>query len=190
MGADAFFLISIRHPPSSTPRSKLAPAIATPVAHFSCALLTCGMYTLRKEEYLIPSGRSYVDGINLLAVLVAALSSFLLGGLWYSPALFGRIWSREAGRDGCSQPGHSAKVFALSFLLALVAAWVFAIYLGPKPGFLFALGAGLAAGLGLVAASFGINYLFASRSLKLWMIDGGYHTAQFVLFGVILGLWH
>lgn len=32
--------------------------------------------------------------------------------------------------------------------------------------------------------------LFSSRSTLLWVIDGGYHVAQFLLFGLILGLWH
>ena len=49
---------------------------------------------------------------------------------------------------------------------------------------------GLLAGAGMVAASFGINYQFANRSLTLWLIDGGYHTVQFLLFGLVLGLWH
>ena len=40
----------------------------------------------------------------------------------------------------------------------------------------------------MVAASFGINYLFERKSLKLWMINGGYHTLQFTLFGLILSL--
>ena len=44
------------------------------------------------------------------------------------------------------------------------------------------------AGIGFVAASFGINYQFAQRSFKLWLIDGGYHAIQFVLCGLILGL--
>ena len=35
--------------------------------------------------------------INFLAVIVSALSSFLIGGLWYSPALFGKSWMKEAG---------------------------------------------------------------------------------------------
>ena len=53
-----------------------------------------------------------------------------------------------------------------------------------------ALKAGALAGFGFVATSFGINYQFAQRSYKLWLIDAGYHTLQFVLFGLILGLWH
>src|SRR5262245_52781870 len=32
--------------------------------------------------------------INFIAVLVSALSTFVLGGLWYSPLLFGKAWMR------------------------------------------------------------------------------------------------
>ena len=49
---------------------------------------------------------------------------------------------------------------------------------------------GALVGFNFVGASFGINYQFAARSFKLWMIDAGYHTTQFMLFGLILGLWH
>lgn len=127
--------------------------------------------------------------INVLAVLAAAVSSFVLGGLWYSPILFGAVWSREAGVPE-KGTGHPAMVFGLAFVLSLVAAAVFAMFLGPDPALRFAVGAGFAAGLFWVAASFGINYLFANRTLKLWLIDGGYHTLQFTLYGLILGLWH
>ena len=41
----------------------------------------------------------------------------------------------------------------------------------------------------MVAASFGINYQFANRSALMWLIDGGYHTVQFGIYGLILGLW-
>ncbi|MES2149614.1 MAG: DUF1761 domain-containing protein [Pseudomonadota bacterium] len=126
--------------------------------------------------------------MNILAVLVAAVSSFLLGGLWYSPALFGRAWNVENG--GEKPPGHPAKVFGISFIFSLIAAAAFASWLGTAPSIGVALkGAGLA-GFGMVAASFGINYQFAQRSFKLWLIDGGYHTAQFLLFGLVLGYWH
>mgnify|MGYP001792400874 CR=1 FL=1 len=53
-----------------------------------------------------------------------------------------------------------------------------------------AVGVGLIVGVCWVATSFGINYLFARRSLKLWLIDAGYHTLQFALYGLVLGLWH
>ncbi len=126
--------------------------------------------------------------MNVYAVLVAAASSFALGGLWYSPALFGRLWNADNGVQ--EKPGHAGRVFAVSFAFSLVAAACFAWLLGPNPSLEAALRTGLIAGLGFVATSFGINYQFAQRSTRMWLIDGGYHTVQFLLFGAILGLWH
>ena len=51
-----------------------------------------------------------------------------------------------------------------------------------------ATAAGFSAGLCWVAASYGIAYLFERRPLSLWLINGGYHTLQFTLFGLIVGL--
>ena len=126
--------------------------------------------------------------MNIWAVLLAAVSSFVLGGLWYSPLLFGRLWTAENGVP--KQAGHPAKVFGISFVFSLVAAVAFALWLGPATPLETALRAGAIAGFGFVAASFGINYQFAQRTFTLWLIDGGYHTLQFVLFGLILGAWH
>ena len=132
-----------------------------------------------------------MSGINLLAVVVAAASSFLLGGLWYSPKLFGKAWNRETGgKPNAPGGGHPARVFGIAFAFSLLAALAFAWVLGPNPPLQHAVLMGLVAGFCFVAASFGINYQFANRTTLLWVIDGGYHTAQFVLFGLVLGLWH
>lgn len=127
--------------------------------------------------------------VNWLAVVAAAVSAFLLGGIWYGP-LFKNVWCREAGVDPDSGPRHPARVFGSAFVLALVAAIAFACLLGPKPSLALGVHHGALVGFAFVATSFGINYAFAQRSLKLWLIDGGYHLLQFVLYGVILGLWH
>lgn len=127
--------------------------------------------------------------LNWLAVLAAALSAFVLGGLWYGP-LFRQAWCREAGIDPGAKSGHPGRVFGSAFVLALLAATGFAALLGSEPSVLAGVRLGVLVGLAFVAASFGINYAFAGRSLKLWLIDGGYHLLQFVLYGVILGLWH
>ena len=127
--------------------------------------------------------------INILAVIVAAASSFLLGGLWYSPMLFLRPWNKAMGRTE-EDNGHPAKVFGLSFIFALVSAFVFARLLGPNPVLIESVKAGAIVGVGFVAMSFGINYQFANRPFSALFIDGGYHTAQFMLYGLILGAWH
>ena len=129
--------------------------------------------------------------INYFAVAAGALATFVVGGLWYSPALFGKAWQRETGlSDEQLARGNMLRIFGVAFVLSLVAAFVFALFLGPRPSMPLGLGAGFSAGLCWVASSFGINYLFARRSLRLFLIDGGYHTLQFTLIGVILALWH
>lgn len=127
---------------------------------------------------------------NIWAVLVAALSGFVLGGLWYSPVLFGKAWQRETGlSDETLARGNLALIFGLAFVLCLVASLVFAMFLGPRPSLALGLGAGFSAGLCWVSASFGINYLFERKSLKLFLINAGYHTLQFTLIGLVLALW-
>jgi hypothetical protein len=128
--------------------------------------------------------------VNWLAVLAAAISAFLLGGLWYSPALFGKAWQRGAGlTDEQLKGGNPGKIYGGAFVLSLIAAATFAMFLGKLPVGT-ATAYGFCAGLTWVAASFGINYLFERRPFGLLLVNGGYHTLQFTLYGLILGLWH
>lgn len=128
--------------------------------------------------------------INLWAVLAAGLSSMVLGALWYSPALFGKAWSAATGVTAeQAKTANTAQTMITALVLALIGAAVFAMFLGPRPELMFATGAGFSAGLCWVAGSFGINYLFEQKPLRLFLINGGYHTVQYTLIGVVLGLW-
>ncbi len=127
--------------------------------------------------------------VNWLAVLAAAASSFVLGGIWYS-ALFAKPWQAAAGvSDAQVAGGNKALMFGGAFALALVQSAVFAMFLGPDPAPMLGVGAGFSAGLCWVAAGLGLTYLFERRSLKLFLINGGYATLQFTLIGAILGVW-
>jgi len=126
--------------------------------------------------------------VNWLAVSAAALSAFLLGGLWYSPLLFGKSWQRLNGlSDEALAKRPATLVFGGAFVLSVVASLVFAMFLGPEPGLRFATAAGFGAGLCWVAASYGIICLFEARSPLLWLINGGYLTLQFTLYGAVIG---
>ena len=126
--------------------------------------------------------------ISWLAVALCAVSSLVLGGIWYSPALFARTWQQAAGlSDDELKSGNMAKIFGLTLVLSFIAAAVFAMFLGKNFGVGPATAAGFSAGLCWVAASYGITYLFEHRPLTLWLINGGYHTLQFTLFGLIIG---
>jgi hypothetical protein len=127
-----------------------------------------------------------VAAIDPFAVAVAALATFVIGGPWYK--VFGERWHREMG-GGAKTPGHPAKVFGLAYVFSLVSTALLAAYLGPDAG--AGAGAKLGALIGacFVAASFGVNYVFANRSFTALAIDGGYHIVQFAAFGLILGVW-
>jgi hypothetical protein len=126
--------------------------------------------------------------VNWIAVALCAVSSLVLGGIWYSPMLFASAWQRAAGlSDEQAKSGNMAVIFGGAFLLSLIAAAVFAMFLGSEMSLGAATAAGFSAGLCWVAASYGISYLFERRPLSLWLINGGYHAIQFTLFGLILG---
>lgn len=127
---------------------------------------------------------------NYPAILVAALLSFVVGGAWYSPLLFARTWMREAGLDDAAlRQARLGKVFALAFVGSLVMAFNFSAFLGAKATLGFGAGAGFATGLGWVAMSLGIIYLFEQRSLKLWLVNAGCQIVTCTLMGAVIGGW-
>lgn len=124
--------------------------------------------------------------LNPLAILAAAASMFVLGGLWYS-LLFAKPWQRAVGVTDEQLKTGAPRIFIGSGLIALVIAASLAAFIGTG-GVTFGLFAGLAAGLTFVAAALGILYLFERRSLRLWAIDAGYVVLAFTVMGVLIGL--
>jgi len=130
-----------------------------------------------------------VRSVEWLPTIIATISAFILGGLWYSPILFAKAWQREAGlSDEQIQAANKVRIFGLSFLLCFVSAIAFSMVVGPDRSFWFDLHSGIGIGVFWVATSFGVNYLFELKSLKLWLINAGYHALQFTLYGLVFGL--
>lgn len=127
--------------------------------------------------------------VNWLAVFVAALSTFLVGGLWYSPAVFGKAWMKENGLTEEQLKGGLARVYGLAFLLGLIASINLAMFLGEESD--PAMGAfwGFLAGFGWVATFVGTHYLFERKSFKLFLINAGYSIVALTVMGVILAAW-
>src|SRR5436190_2220919 len=131
-----------------------------------------------------------METLNIWAVLVSALSTFLIGGLWYSPAVFGKAWMKENGfKEEEMKNANMVKIFGLAFVLAIISAINLAMFLGPEndPG----MGAlwGFLAGFGWVATFVGTHYLFERRSFKLFLINAGYSVVALTVMGVILAAW-
>ena len=139
----------------------------------------------------------HMHHLNWLAVLVAAVSTMVVGFLWYSPILFAKPWMREMGYD----PDDKAKVQEMqksagpayfgSMIAGLITAFTLALFLDAIHA--QDLHAGLAvsfhAWLGFVATVQLTGALFTKQSMKLFGINTGYQLVCFLVMGTILTLW-
>jgi hypothetical protein len=127
--------------------------------------------------------------LNFWAILVATISAFVIGGIWYSPVLFGRLWAKANGFEA-NPPVAGAKTFAGSFLLSLIMAFNLAMFLNDsKTDTAWGATAGFLAGFGWVAMGIGVVALFEKRPWAYVLINGGYLTVALVVMGAILGAW-
>ena len=130
-----------------------------------------------------------ISSINWLSVLAAAVSSFLVGGIWYGP-LFGKSWMAAFGiSEGELESRNTPKTFGGALALAIFATINLEMFIGSEADLLFGLMAGFLAGIGWVATFLGILYLFEMRSMKAFLINAGYCTVSLTLMGTILGIW-
>lgn len=130
------------------------------------------------------------QNLNWLAILVAAVSAFVLGGLWYSPLMFVKRWMKETGiTPDPEKRNNMFKIFGVSFLLSFIASFFLAMFIGPDAGAGFGAVAGFMAGLGWVFTFMGIIYLFESRTLAHFLINGLYSVASLTVMGFIIGIW-
>jgi hypothetical protein len=126
--------------------------------------------------------------INWLSVIIAAVSAFMVGGLWYGP-LFGKAWAEGFGlSDEYLASRNMPMVFGVSLLLSFIAAINLEMFIGAEATLAFGVFAGFAAGFGWVAAFLGILYLFEKRTLKVFLINGGYCVVALTTMGAILGV--
>ena len=130
------------------------------------------------------------QNLNWLAILVAAVSAFVLGGLWYSPLMFVKRWMKETGiTEEKTKQTNMIKVFGFAFLLSLIASFFLAMFLGSKAGAGFGALAGFMAGFGWVFTYMGISYLFESRTLAHFLINAMYSIVSLTIMGLIIGVW-
>ena len=154
--------------------------------------------------------------INFLALLLAALSTLVVGFIWYNPKVFGTIWMKETGID----PGEGAKpnmimIFGVSILYAFFIAFVLQFVtihqfgamgmIGgdittAKPSYTafmadygdafrtFKHGAlhGTITGLFLALPIIGTNALYERRSFKYTFVTGGFWIVCFAIMGGII----
>lgn len=122
-----------------------------------------------------------------LAVVLAAVSTFLVGGLWYSPLLFGKLWQRAVGLTDEQLKVGVGRIFGVSIVCALVFAANLGFFIGGASSVGFGAFAGFATGFGFVGVGLVTSYVFARRPAKLILVDALYHVVAATLAGMIIG---
>jgi hypothetical protein len=131
--------------------------------------------------------------INWLAAVVAALSAFMVGGLWYSKPVFGAAWMADSNlTEEQIKAGNKGKIFGFTAIFSLIMALNLAMFLADSPCMKtttsWGATAGLLAGIWTFAA-IAIHSLFELKSWRLIFINGGYSVVSLTLMGAIIGLW-
>lgn len=125
------------------------------------------------------------------AVFVATVAAFLLGGLWYSKAMFGAAWMQEVGlTEEAMNSANMRRTFAGTIVLQILAAIALSIFLGADSTWRTGLTTGLVVGLFWIATAYGVTYLFEQRSVRLFLINAGYYVVLYAIIGTIIGSWH
>ena len=133
--------------------------------------------------------------VNYLAVLGAALSSIILGSLWYGP-LFGKLWMKLSGHKPSDAPKDKmGMLYGIAAVGALVEAYVLSHSLVFASTYMntSGLSAGLSAGfwmwLGFVATVTLGDVLWYGKSWSLWLLVNAYYLTSLLIMGAILALW-
>lgn len=128
--------------------------------------------------------------INWPAVLVAAASSFAIGGLWYNPSVFGTAWMKDSNLSQEQiEKSNMSKTFGFAALFSLIAAANLAAFLAePTTTTTWGATAGFLAGIWTFGA-IATHSIFEQKSWRHIFINGGYSIISLVVMGAILGAW-
>lgn len=157
--------------------------------------------------------------INFVSVIVAALTTLLVGMLWYSEKMFGKIWMKEAGLiEEDLKKGNMLKIFGLTFLFSILLAFIMQVLVIHQFGAMGMIGGdetkalpsyiafmadygtafrtfkhgaihGFMTGVFLALPIIAINGLFERKSWKYILIHAGYWIVTLTVMGAIICGW-
>src|ERR1700753_1917535 len=129
--------------------------------------------------------------INWPAVLVAGLSAFAVGGIWYSRPLFGNAWMADSHlTEEQIKQGNKGKIFGFTLIFSLIMAVNLAMFLADSPCHKTDLQWGATECVRAGVWSFcaiAIHSLFELKSWRHIFINGGYSVVSLTLMGLIIG---
>jgi hypothetical protein len=136
-----------------------------------------------------------VPEINYIAVILATLSSMIVGSIWYTPKVFGNYWMRVADVTPSGKASDAVRPIIITVIVSFVTAWVLAgaayiswdFYGG---SFLVnTLVTALILWAGFTAARFITHDAFDGRPTGLTVLNVAHELVTIVIMAVIIGVW-
>jgi hypothetical protein len=134
--------------------------------------------------------------VNWLAVVLAALSTMVVGSIWYTPKVFGDAWAKLAKVDLKSKTGSdAAKPILITLVVSFISAYVLAHVTFLSHSFFGgsymqnAITTAFWVWLGFTAARVITHDAFEGRPTKLTVLNISHELVTFLVMGVVIGLF-
>lgn len=136
-----------------------------------------------------------IPEINYWAVILATLSSMVVGSIWYTPKVFGERWMRLAKVTPSGNASNAVVPIVVTLFVSFVTAWVLAgstaiawhFYSG---GYLWvALVTAVVLWAGFTAARFITHDAFEGRPTSLTVLNIAHELVTIVIMAIIIGVW-
>lgn len=132
--------------------------------------------------------------VNYWAVVLATVSTMIVGSIWYTPKVFGNYWMRVARVDNTSDRGAVGPIVT-TLIVSFISAWVLAIttqvaWIALDGNYLLmAITTGLMLWAGFTAARFITHDVFEGRPAGLTILNIAHELVTVLVMALIIGAW-
>ena len=67
-----------------------------------------------------------IPEVNIWAVLLATVSSMVIGSIWYAKPVFGRYWMKAVGHTDQTMQSGATRAIVVTIIVSFITAWVLA----------------------------------------------------------------
>jgi hypothetical protein len=136
-----------------------------------------------------------IPEINYWAVLLAMISSMIVGSIWYTPKVFGTRWAKLANVDMTGSTKSAVWPIVTTLIVSFVTAWVLAgasaiawhFYEGSF--FTAAFVTAILLWAGFTAARFITHDAFEGRPTALTTMNIAHELVTVVIMAILIGVW-
>lgn len=136
-----------------------------------------------------------VPAINYIAVVLALISSMIIGSIWYTPRVFGKYWMKAANVTPSGKASDAVKPILITLVVSFITAWVLAGAIAISFNFyggsflVNALVTGLILWAGFTAARFITHDAFDGRPTGLTVLNVAHEFVTIMVMALIIGVW-